>query len=155
MATTLSDVSDLFMSKVSDYRLVAIYQTSGSTALSSFIEPWLLNSVVEFDVCTPPLNYIPTSGSIEGSFSEDLTLENKMILAELIVKNWLQKSIQDVLQMNNAIQDHDFKTFAQSSNLKAKQDYYNTVRENVSQLLVDYGYRHNDWSGWKSQEWNF
>lgn len=153
MSTTISDLGDLFMTKISDYRLTAIYQTSGSMALNNFIEPWLLNSIVEFDICTPPLNYTPTSGSIEGYFDVDLTLENKMILAEIMVKYWLQKSIQDILQMNNNISDHDFKIASQAANLRAKQDYYNTKREEISQMLTNYEYRHNDWSNWKTQFW--
>lgn len=151
MATVLSDMVDMFMTKVDDYRLNTIYQTSGSDVLSNYVEPWLLNSIVEFDICSPALVYTPTSGSIEGSFSEDLTLENKFILSELMVKYWLQKTVQDILQMNNFVQDHDYKMLSSSANLDAKRQYLNAKKEELSQILVDYGYRHNDWTGWKAQ----
>lgn len=151
MGTALSDVADLFMTKVSDYRLDTIFSTSGSQGLNNYVEPWLLSAILEFDICTPPLVYVPTSGSIEGEFGDDLTLENKMILAELMVKFWLQKSIQDILQMNNNISDHDFKMFSQAQNLQSKKDYFNMVRESCSQMLINYEYKYNDWAGWKAQ----
>jgi hypothetical protein len=68
-----------------------------------------------------------------------------------MVKYWLSKMVQDVLQMNIFVQDHDFKTHAASSNLTAKMNYYNTKKEEISQLLVDYAYRKNDWSQWRNQ----
>jgi hypothetical protein len=154
LATTLSEVVDLFLTRVNDYRLTAIYTTSGSFTLSTYVEPWLLDSIVEFSVCNQSLNYVSSSGStVEGYFTEDLSLKNKIILSQIMVKYWLQKLVQDVLQMNNNVQDHDFKTFAQSSNLKAKQDYLNSKKEEISQILVDYGYDNNDWDNWKNGLW--
>jgi hypothetical protein len=153
LSTTLSDISDLFMTKISDYRLNTIYQTSGSEALNRYVEPWLMESIIEFNVCVPPLAYTPTSGSIEGYFSDDLSFENKFMLSELMTLHWFQKVIQDILQINNNISDHDFKTFSQAQNLTAKQNYYNMKREQISQRLIEYEYARNDWANWKNQQW--
>jgi len=153
LATTLSDISDLFMTKISDYRLVAIYQTSGSMALNEYVEPWLMESIIDFNICIPPLVYTPTSGSVEGYFDSSLNFENKFILAEFMTLHWMQKAIQDILQINNNITDHDFKMFSQAQNLKAKQDYFNVKREQISQRLTDYEYKYNDWANWKNQAW--
>lgn len=150
MATTLSDMADLLMTKVNDYRLTAIFATSGSHALSQYTEPWLMSSIVEFDVCTPPLVYTESTTTADGYFSDDLTLENKMILAEIMVKYWLQKTVQDVLQMNTFVQDHDYKTHSSAQNLESKRQYYNMKCEEVSQMLVRYEYKYNDWTTWKA-----
>lgn len=151
MATLISDIADLFLTNVNDYRLTAIYTASGSSGLNNFIEPWLLNSIIEFDVCDQELDYVVTSGSMEGYFPIDLTLENKLIMSQLMVKHWLHKEINDVLQMNNFIQDHDFKTHSAANNLQSKKDYYNTKREELSQKLVDYAYKRNDFTAWGNQ----
>jgi len=149
LATTLSNVVDLFMTKVNDYRLMAIYTTSGSAALSQYTEPWLMNAIVEFDVCTPPLVYTESTSTEDGYFSDDLTLENKMILAEIMVKYWLQKTVQDILQMNAFINDHDYKTHSAAQNLESKRQYYNMKCEEVSQMITRYEYKYNDWTTWK------
>lgn len=153
MSTKLSDIGDLFMTKVSDYRLNSIYQTSGSAVLNDYIEPYLMESIIEFSVCTPPLVYTQTSGSAEGYFTDDLSSENKFMLAELMTLHWMQKAVQDILQMNNHVTDRDYKTFSSAQNLKAKQDYLNTKREQISQRLIDYEYKNNAWSDWRNQKY--
>jgi len=73
-----------------------------------------------------------------------------MILAEIMVKYWLQKTVQDVLQMNTFVQDHDYKTHSSAQNLESKRQYYNMKCEEVSQMLVRYEYKYNDWTTWKA-----
>lgn len=154
MATNSSEIYDLFLSRVDDYRLTSIYQNSGSIVLGTYLEPWLLDSINEFNVCTQSLTFVVTSGSVEGYFIETLTTEHKLILSQILVKYWLTKSVQNILQMNNNITDHDFKMYSQAQNLKAKQDYYNTKKEEIAQLLVDYSYKNNDWVNWKNQDFD-
>lgn len=151
MGTGISEIADLFMSRVNDYRLTTIFSTYNVEVFNAYVEPWLLDSIVDFDVCDQDLNYTPTSGSVEGNFDSTLNLKNKIVLSRVMTLYWLEKEVNDVLQMNNLLQDHDFKTFAQSQNLKAKQDYLNLKREEISQLLVDYGYKGNNWKQWQNQ----
>lgn len=153
MTTSLSDICDLFLTKVSDYRLDTIFSTSGSLVLSTHLEPYLLSSIDEFeDICTQDLTYTESTSTDDGYFAETLNRENKNVLSQLMVRYWLGQSIRDILQMNNALQDSaGFKTYSQAQNLKAKQDFYNTTREENSQLLNDYAYKHNNWSNWELQ----
>ena len=150
MSTSLSEICDLFLTKVNDYRLTTIYNTSGSLATSTYIEPWVLASIVEFSVCNQDLSYTPTTATEDGYFAEDLTLENKEMLATITTKYWLKKVVQDILQMNNAVTDHDFRMFSQAQNLKEKREYYNSVCEEVSQMITRYEYKYNDWTTWKN-----
>jgi hypothetical protein len=151
MATSLTEVADLFLSRISDYRLDTIFTASGSLVLNTYLEPWLLDSIVAFDVCNQNLTYTTTGSATDGFFTVDLTLKNKIILSQLMVLYWLEHAVSDILQMNLNLQDRDFKTFAQANNLNAKKDYLNMKREELSQMLVDYGYANNDWTGWRNQ----
>jgi len=154
LATTCTEIFDLFLSSISDYRLDAIFTASGSYTFGLYLEPWLLNSIVEFDICNQSLAYTVSGSATEGSFSVILSLENQLILALLMSKYWLAKSVQDILQMNNSLQDRDFKTFSQAQNLQTKQALYNSKREEVSQKLAEYGYKNNVWADWRNQEFN-
>jgi hypothetical protein len=150
--TLSSEVNDLFLSRINDYRLNALYQSSGSVAFGTYLEPWLLDATVEFEICNQDLTYIPSTSTDEGYFNQTLNLKNKIILSRIMVKYWLKKEVQDILQMNNLVQDHDFKTFSQAQNLDSKKSYLVVVQEEISQLLVDYDYKNNDWASWKNQE---
>ena len=150
MATSATEVFDLFLSLVSDWKLDSLYVTSGSAAFGTYVEPWLLFSISEFeDICDQSLAYDSTSGS--QMFTEILTQRNINVLSQIMVKFWLQKTVQDILQMNLAIVDHDFKRFSEAQNLREKRELYNVKREEVSQMLNDYAYRKNNFANWKLQ----
>jgi hypothetical protein len=154
MGTLSSEIIDIFMMRISDYKLDTIYTASGSLIFSNYIEPWLIDATVEFDICDQPLTYTTSGSATEGQFTATLTTKNKVILSRLMVKYWMQKTIQDVLQMQNFITDHDFKTFSAAQNLTAKKEYLNSLKEELSQLLIDYAYKINDWAGWKLQQYD-
>ena len=153
MGTTLTNVADIFLSAISDYKLDTIYSQSGSLVLNQYIEPWLLKSIADFsDTCAQPLTYTVVSGSSDGEFTETLTMENQIILSSFMELYWLQKGIQDYRTLTNLFSDRDFKPFSPAQNITARTANYNSKREELSQRLIDYGYAHNvTWSQWNNQ----
>jgi hypothetical protein len=148
MATHSSLIFDLFLSLINDYKLNTIYSTSGSATFTTYIQPWLLYSTDEFsDICDQDLTYDTTT----QSFDEDLTSRNQLVLARIMTKYWLQKEVQDVLQMQLNLQDKDFKTFAESFNLREKQQFYLAKCEEIDRLLTNYGIKTNNWDNWVDQ----
>ena len=147
MATTLDEICDLALTLIDDYRLTALYQTSGSASLNTYLEPWLLMAIDEFDLCSQALSYSTTT----QVFTLDLIQQHKNILAQIMTKYWMQKEVQDVNQMRLHLQDRDFKTFAEANNLKEKREFYNTKQEEIDRILQKYGYRNNDWESWENQ----
>lgn len=145
--TTFSEIYDSFMLLVKDYRLTELYNNSQED-FENYLEGWLKYAIVKFDNCNQSLALDNT----DPEFVEVLTLENILVLAELMVEKWLEQSVQDTLQMNLHLTDRDFKHYAESQNLKSKQDYLMTVRENLSQKLVNYGIKTVDWATWITNE---
>jgi hypothetical protein len=139
--TTFSEVFDKFMVLVDDYRLVTLFQTS-QTDFETYLQGWLDNAILEFYNCDQSLSYSSTT------FGATLTTKNQLILARIMVKYWLMKEVQDVTEMRLHIQDGDFKTYSEAQNLQAKSAHLDKVKEDVSQLLVDYSLNTNDWSSW-------
>lgn len=147
MVTTQSDIYDLFMQLITDYRLIDLYRQS-QTDFETYLQAWLIFSINEFSsVCSQELDF----DSSTGEFSVLLTTENKTILARIMVKYWLQKTVSDVTQMNLHIKDRDFDVYSEAQNLKAKQDYLMTVKEEISLILNNYAYTRNSWSDWFAQ----
>ena len=146
MGTSLSEIYDLFMQLITDYRLIALFNTSEED-FETYLEPWIMNAIMDFSVCSQDLEY----DNYTKSFSNVLTQENKLILANLMVKYWATKNVNDITQMNLHVTDRDFKVFSEAQNLREKQAHLNNIKETCSQLLVDYSYRKVDWSSWLNQ----
>jgi len=154
MGTMASEIFDLFMTSISDFKLDTIYSDSGAEGLNNALEPWLLFSIADFDeTCTQSLSYttIENSGWNDGEFDVCLTNKNKVILALIMLRYWLARQVQDVLQMNNYLQDHDFKRYSEANNLRAKTEYLRQTIERLDARLVEYGYDNNSWSNWQNQ----
>lgn len=151
MGTSADEIFDIFLSLNEDYRLTAIYTTSGSATLNTYLEPWLLFSIDDFEVCDQSLVY----STVTQTFTETLTQKNKNMLANIMILYWLQKTVQDIRQMNNFITDRDFKIHSNANNLKEKLNAYNNKRSEISQRLVDYKLRDSTmWDAWGIQDFN-
>jgi len=151
--TTASTINDLFLTRISDYRLTAIYATSGSAAFTVYLEPWLLDAIVEFEpICDQDLTYTISTGSAEGYFTETLTLENQIILSKLMIISWLGQTVRDTTQFQLFLQDHDYKTHSAAQNLTAKLQLYNATKEELNYLLGIYSYQKNAWDSWNIQD---
>ena len=145
--TPLNEVFDLFLQTCTDYRLTTLLETS-EVDFENYVESWLIFSINEFVICDQSLVY----DSLTKIFTETLTLNNKVVLATLMMKYWLQKDVNDVTQFRLHIIDRDFKTPSEAQNLKEKTIHLNIIKEQCSQMLNDYGYKRNDWAQWFTQD---
>lgn len=139
--TSFSAIFDQFMMIVEDYKLLALYNSSVSN-FEAYLAGWLYPSITDFKNCNQSLAYS------SGSFTETLTQENIKILALLMKKYWLQKQLDDIKQINLSITDRDFKRYAESNNMMAKQKRLILMQEELSQTLVEYGLDNIDWASW-------
>lgn len=147
MATTLEDVGDLFLAQVQDYKLDALYASS-ILNFNLLLESWLLMAIDEFGVCTQALVYNEDT----QEFSLTLTTKNKLMLAKIMLKYWMRKELHNVLQMNNLLQDADFKTYSAASNVKEKRAMYEDLCAEIDHELNLYEYAGVDWDGWEIQD---
>jgi hypothetical protein len=151
LGTTLTEIVDLFLSKAQDYKLDALFNTSGSFNFNVYVEPWLFEAITQFTVADQSLNYTSITSGSDGYFDVNLNLANKMMLANIMVIPWLSKGVNDLRQMQNFLTDHDFKGWAPQQVLASRDNHYNLKREEISQMLVDYSYNRNQWGNWKNQ----
>jgi len=147
LTTSLIDINDLFLTLIDDYRLNKLYEQSVSN-FNTHLEGWLLFAIEDFSgICTQELVYDEST----QEFSVTLTRKHKLILAQIMVKYWLHKEVFNILQMNNMIQDRDYRTFSAAQSLREKQAALAGKEEEISQLLLDYEMSNNDWDNWKNQ----
>jgi len=146
--TPFSDVYDLFLIMVTDYKLDNLYASSEEDFLI-YLRGFLIPAITKFTNCNQSLAWSTEEDDIDN-FSSDLTDSEKNILAELMSIQWLNKEINNVTQINLHLNDTDFKHYAESQNLKEKVAHRDGLREIYNQDIVDYGLINIDWTAWGS-----
>jgi len=141
--TSLSEIYDLFSMTITDYRLNELFETSQDD-FENYLQSWLQFAIVDFSVCDQDLNY--DEHTLE--FPETLSRDNKVVLATLMMKYWMQKNVSDITQMNLHVTDKDFKVASEAQNLREKVSQLNIVKEQCSQLLQDYSFKRIKWDDW-------
>lgn len=142
MATPYSEIFNLFLSSIQDYRINKLYNQSVEQ-MEDYIMPFLIKAIANFRKCRTDLEDRDDENKV---FNQDLTTEEKVILANLMVVEWLTKEVNDILQMRLYLQDTDFKTYSSSQNLKEKRELLTTMKDMVESQIVQYLYNHFDWS---------
>lgn len=146
MATPFSTIYDEFLVSVRDYKLDKLYNLS-PTNFNEYLQGFLLKAVPRFTNC---IKNIQSYDTVLKQFNETLDLDEQTILSNLMVIEWLTREINDVTQFNLHLNDTDFKRYAESNNLKEKNNHRDSLREIVNQDLVLYGLKHVNWQSWAS-----
>jgi hypothetical protein len=149
MGTQLREIYDLFMMKITDYRLIDLFTTS-ELDFENYLQAWLIFSIHDFSVCDQSLLY----DEVTNEFYVVLTQQNKVMLSSLMVKHWMEKSVQDITQFQLHITDRDFKMASEAQNLREKAAWLNIIKEECSQMLIDYGYKRVEWADWYNQDFS-
>ena len=142
--TSFDEIYHLFLSQIQDYNLRNLLNNNIDIA-QDMLKTFLLRSIPKFANCTKRIMDIDDT---TDEFPCKLDLAEKNILSELMVCTWLDWVINDIRQISLHLQDNDFKTFSEESNLKQKSEYCDRVREKASQDMVEYGLRNTPFDKW-------
>lgn len=133
MATPFSDVTDLALVVIDDYKLVQLSQID-ENAFKTYLEGFLVTAIPDFDGCKTDLSY----NLATATFTNDLNVKEKSILSKFMVIKWFEREVNDIKQINLGLQGRDFKRNSEASNLKEKSEYIDRLREKVKQDITDY-----------------
>lgn len=142
MATPYSEVFDLFLASIQDYKINRLYEKSVED-MENYLMPFLIKAITNFRKCKTDLEDRDDENRI---FNQTLSTDEKVILSNLMIVEWLTKEVNDILGMKLFLQDTDFKTYSQSQNLKEKRELLTTMKEMVDKQIVQYSYNNFDWS---------
>lgn len=149
MGTSFTEIYDLFLSLCEDYHFNELFNISEEN-LNTYLQPYLRFAVNDFMKCCD--QKLQDKMDLEnGAFTLVLPEYNKIPLAMLMIKYWFNHLVNDILQIQNKLNDTDFKHFAEANNLNAKKSAYSQMQEECSQLLTDYAILHSvDWGKWRN-----
>ncbi len=134
--TPYSDIYKRFSSKLKDKHLKNLFVES-IDKWENYIFQYLENAIDNFYLCKHDLY---KKNDEEKYFEADLNGIEKQILCDLMVVEWMTKTVNDVEEMRLHFSNTDFKTYAESNNLLAKKGLRNEMKENVNNLIVNYTY---------------
>lgn len=144
MFTSFDEIHNLALVVIRDYKIDKLYNISVDN-FKSFMDGFLLRSIPMFTNCQKDLNNYNLS---LRQFNFTLNLTEQVILSNCEVVTWMDSKILDVTQIQNQLNDTDFRMYSQSQNLKAKMDAREILFERLSQSLVDYGLKNIPWDSW-------
>jgi len=142
MATPYSEVFDLFLASIQDYRINRLYEKSVED-MENYLMSFLIKAITNFRKCKTDLEDRDDENKV---FNQTLSTDEKVILSNLMIVEWLTKEVNDILSLKNFLQDTDFKTYSQANNLKEKRELLTTMKEMVDKQIVQYSYNNFDWS---------
>ena len=142
MATEYSDVYELFLGAIQDYKIDKLFAIDQDDA-EAYMKTFMIRAIPYFDNCKKNLE---DRNDATGKFNMTLATDELVILSNLMAVEWLRKETNDLRQMQLHLNDKDFRTYAEANNLKEKRETMNTIREDVERLMTKYSQKNIDWN---------
>ncbi|ASA22751.1 hypothetical protein [Paenibacillus donghaensis] len=140
MPTPFSKIFERFQQKIQDYTIDQIYMSSVE-AYENYLTGFLKSGLVKFFHCKQDLLSRDDS---TREFVVDLTELEQEILGNLMLVEWLEKEVNNIMEMRLAISSGDFKRYSESQNLKEKSNLRDKSQENADYLMMQYYLKHMD-----------
>ena len=133
MATPFKEIYDRVYNKISDYSFTKLTQDEVEDVLESF----LLSALVKFKTCKKDLS---NRDLTLKQFNEDLTDEEKEILATLICVEYLTpKLITDEL-LQQRLSTKDYNLYSQANQIKEIRELREKFKSEANQMMINYSY---------------
>ena len=144
--TEFTDIYRLFLNGISnDYRIKNLFAKDTAIA-EDMLLTWLTKAVTYFTDCLQDLE--SNFDSENKRFTVGLSLTEQVILADFMLLVWMDWNINNITQMNNALQDGDFNRHAEAQNLNAKIEQANKWRERVYHQVSEYTHKNITIAQW-------
>lgn len=152
MATSFSEIYDLCMTSIRDYKIDKLFTATDLTNFENLMLSYLKKAIPKFIHCQKDLENI--MDMTLNQFTDTLTLTEQVILSDLMVIEWLNSKILDVTQMQIHLNDTDFKHYSEAQNLTAKMNARNVMQESVNQDMTNYELKNVNWLNWQNQNYS-
>jgi hypothetical protein len=136
MSTPYTKVFDSFLSKIDDPLFAKLTTTEAEDDMTS-----LLNSaIVQFDF---PRVSLVEKDDVTKIFTNDLSLNEIEILANLMKLEWIKREIHGVHLIQQQLSSKDFGLTSQANHLKILLELKVETEKDVQSLLTKYSYVSN------------
>lgn len=143
MSSLYSEIYNMFLSDIKDDSLLDFTESERDDILHGL----LLKAITRFKACEKDLNdriepvsedESETGEAIEGKFNETLTEEEKLILATIMRKYWLNDKIYNLELLQQRMTTKDWKLTSQAGHLLRLIALNQELDKEISRIIVDY-----------------
>ncbi|MEE4532799.1 hypothetical protein P5667_12195 [Bacillus velezensis] len=143
MPTPFEEIYGFFLPKLTDYSFLNISDQD----LADTLEPLLRSSSIKFRRCKKDL----TDRDQElKQFNEDLSDEEKEILACFMVVEYLTPKIVTADLLHQTLSSKDSKLYSQANHIKEIRELRNLIKKEAEDLMVQYTYSNISMRGFRS-----
>lgn len=143
MSSLYSEIYNMFLSDIKDDSLLDFTESERDDILHGL----LLKAITRFKACEKDLNdriepvsedESETGEAVEGKFNETLTEEEKLILATIMRKYWLNDKIYNLELLQQRMTTKDFRMTSQAEHLLRLTVLNQELDKEISRIIVDY-----------------
>ena len=134
MATPFQDVYDSFLGKITDFDLASLTDDE----LKEMLFKRMKTAISKFKECRTEIML----DDMFEEFSNTLGDDEIEILATLMLVEWYNPQINNVVLTKQFLSDKDYRVFSQANHLDSLRRSQNSAKREANQMIVDYTYRH-------------
>lgn len=101
--TKISDIYKMFLLTIQDYRIKKMFIDTPEVA-DDLMQNFLMDAVSKFINCSKQINELDFESD---TFFCELDIQEKTIIKDLMVIAWMNWNVNDITQMNWALNDND------------------------------------------------
>lgn len=128
--TLYTEIFGLFVNKINDHQLISLDETKVEEICCMYLK----SAITKFKKCRTSLKRDDEA----MVFLHTLTDDEKEILANLLIVEWLTPKIQNTTNLKQYMGDSDFKFFSQANHLDALNRIRSTAIEEADGLIQSY-----------------
>ncbi|MET3209914.1 UNVERIFIED_CONTAM: hypothetical protein ABIC26_002862 [Paenibacillus sp. PvR008] len=132
--TPYSKIFERFQSKIQDYTIDEMFLRSIED-YEDYLTGFLKSGLVKFSYCKSDLS---DRDEENKNFTADLTELEQEILSQLMLGEWFEKEVNNILDMRLAISSSDWKRYSESQNFKEKAVLRDKAIERADSLMMQY-----------------
>ena len=142
IATLYSDVNEVFLSKITDFILGDMLDsTPNFTIAENRMLRWMKSAIIKFPNCKHDLT---DRNDTTKTFNITLTEFEIEVIAMFMCYEWAQPEIQNLLNLRQILGDAAFKLTSQANHLKEIRAFKNETFTDAQYMMVSYSYITSD-----------
>ena len=135
MPTLYSEIDNMFLADIKDDTFLDYTNEDRQEILDGL----RIKAITRFKACIKDLtDRTEASGEIEGQFNQTLTEEEKLIIATIMRKYWLNDKIYNLELLQQRMTTKDWKLTSQANHLENLVSLKKELDIEISRMIVEY-----------------
>lgn len=144
--TSVSEVFDNFLSKISDYSFLSVNITDDE--INEELMGYLKSATVRFYKCNNNLKIV-MNGEGEHMFVSELTPFEIEVLTVLMIVEYMKPQVLSSEVIKQSLSDKDFRIYSQANQLRELNLLYRMFRTEANKMITEYTYFNLDKENFK------